>query len=308
VPDSGRAGIGHGVVGGIASESRGPQIRSMWPALLRAVAFVAALYVVLAAVLWLSQSRMIFFAPRGAVPEPRAFGLTGQRVAVETADGLTIYGWYLPAEQGPGQMAPALIWFCGNAENVALLAPFLGSLHPPGHALLILDYRGYGQNPGHPSEAGLYWDADAAWAWLEGRPEIDLGRVAVYGRSLGSVPALYLATTKPVTAVILDSPFTSARAMARVHYRFFPSFLVRYTMDNLARSERLTAPLFIIHGTHDQVAPIRMGRAVARAGGARVLHEVQGAGHNDVYDKIQPPYAQLIRQFLDAARQPPGTP
>jgi len=286
----------------------------MWPVLLRTMAFAAAIYVVLAAVLWLSQARMIFFAPRGAVPDPRAFGLAGERVAVETADGLTLYGWYLPAERERGSVAPALIWFYGNAENVALLAPLLGSLRPPGYAMLVLDYRGYGQNPGKPSEAGLYQDADAAWAWLEQRPDVDLGRVAVYGRSLGSVPALYLATTKPVAAVILDSPFTTARAMARVHYRLFPSFLVRFAMDNLSRSKRITAPLFIIHGTHDRIAPIRMGRALARGGRALVLHEVQGAGHNDVYQMIRPPYAQVIRQFLVTVRDggavgpPRGTP
>ncbi|MDH3459344.1 MAG: alpha/beta hydrolase, partial [Gemmatimonadota bacterium] len=279
-----------------------------------AVAFAAAVYVILAAVLWLSQARMIFFAPRGAVPDPRAFGLAGERVAVETADGLTLHGWYLPAERAADAVAPALIWFYGNAENVALLAPLLGSLRPPGYALLALDYRGYGQNLGHPSEAGLYQDAAAAWVWLEQRPEIDRRRVAVYGRSLGSVPALYLATTTPVAAVILDSPFTSARAMARVHYRLFPAFLVRYAMDNLARAERISAPLFIIHGTHDRIAPIRMGRALARVGRARVLHEVQGAGHNDVYQMIRPPYAQVIRQFLatvwdaGAVGPPRGTP
>jgi fermentation-respiration switch protein FrsA (DUF1100 family) len=276
----------------------------MWPALLRAVAFVAALYVVLAAVLWLSQSRMIFFAPRGAVPDPRAFGQAGERVAVETADGLTLHGWYLPAERGAGSAAPILIWFYGNAENVALLAPLLGSLRPPGYALLVLDYRGYGQNPGTPSEAGLYRDADAAWTWLAERPEIDLTRIAVFGRSLGSVPALYLATTKPVAGVILDSPFTSARAMARVHYWFFPSFLVRYAMDNLARAERLSAPLFIIHGASDEVAPIEMGRTLARVGRARVLHEVQGAGHNEVYEMIQPSYPKLIREFLGSIEGP----
>ncbi len=279
----------------------------MGPAILRVAAGLAVLYVVLAAALWLFQARMIFLAPRGTVPDPRDYGQTGERVAVPTADGLTLHGWYLPAEVGGGP-APAVIWFYGNAENVALLAPLLGSLRPPGRALLALDYRGYGKNPGRPGEAALYQDADAAWAWLVQRPEIDARRIAVFGRSLGSVPALYLADTKPVAAVILDSPFTSARAMARVHYRLFPSFLVRYTMDNLMRAERLTAPLFIIHGARDQIAPIAMGRTLARAGRARVLHEVEGAGHNEVYEMIRPGYALVIQQFLDSvARATPPT-
>ena len=278
----------------------------MWATLLRAAAYLAILYLAVAVFLWLSQSRLIFFAPRGTVPDPHAFGFEGTRVAVETGDGVTLPGWYLsPAEdtgRANGTPAPALIWFYGNAENVAFLAPLIGTLRPEGYAMLVLDYRGYGQNGGRPNEDGLYRDADAAWDYLIGRPEIDPHRIAVFGRSLGSVPALYLADTRPVAAVILESPFTTARAMARVHYRLFPGFLVRYNMDNLTRASRLTAPLLIMHGTEDRIAPTRMGRALAKAGRARMFYEVPGAGHNDVYETAGAGYRDTIQQFLDAVR------
>ncbi|NNG17762.1 MAG: prolyl oligopeptidase family serine peptidase [Gemmatimonadales bacterium] len=283
----------------------------MWATLLRAVAYLAILYLAIALFLWVSQSRLIFFAPKGAVPDPGAFGFTGSRVAVETADGVTLHGWYLSPEGPTGSAreapAPALIWFYGNAENLAFLAPLIGTLRPPGHAMLVLDYRGYGQNGGRPNEDGLYRDADAAWEYLAGRPEIDPHRIAVFGRSLGSVPALYLADTRPVAAVILDSPFTTARAMARVHYRLFPSFLVRYDMDNLARARRLAAPLLIIHGTVDRIAPFTMGRALAEAGRAQAFYEVRGAGHNDVYETAGPGYRDTIHEFLEAVRDVPDS-
>jgi fermentation-respiration switch protein FrsA (DUF1100 family) len=278
----------------------------MWATLLRAVAYLAILYLAVAVFLWFSQSRLIFFAPRGAVPDPRVFGFAGSRVEVETRDGVTLHGWYLSPEGDPGSAgethAPALIWFYGNAENVAFLAPLIGTLRPQGYAMLVLDYRGYGQNGGRPNEDGLYRDADAAWDYLISRPDIDPQRITVFGRSLGSVPALHLADTRPVAAVILDSPFTTARAMAQVHYRFFPSFLVRYDMDNLARASRLTAPLLIIHGAEDRIAPTRMGRALAEAGRAQVFYEVRGAGHNDVYEAAGAGYRDTIQRFLEAAR------
>jgi fermentation-respiration switch protein FrsA (DUF1100 family) len=282
----------------------------MWAILLRAVGYLAILYLVIALFLWVSQSRLIFFAPRGTVPDPGTFGFAGARVAVETVDGVTLHGWYLspePAASGHEEPAPSLIWFYGNAENVAFLAPIIGTLRPPGYAMLVLDYRGYGQNAGRPSEDGLYRDADAAWQYLLGRPEIDPRRIAVFGRSLGSVPALYLADTKSVAAVILDSPFTTARAMARVHYRLFPRFLVRYTMDNLARARRLTAPLLILHGANDRIAPTRMGRALADAGRARVFYEVVGAGHNEVYEVAGARYRDTIHEFLETIRDTPSS-
>ena len=282
----------------------------MWAILLRAVAYLAILYLAIALFLWASQSRLIFFAPRGTVPDPGSFGFPGARVAVETVDGVTLHGWYLSPEPAAAreEPAPALLWFYGNAENVAVLAPLLGTLRPPGYAMLVLDYRGYGENGGRPNETGLYRDADAAWDYLLGRRDIDPHRIAVFGRSLGSVPALYLADTRPVAAVILDSPFTTARAMARVHYRFFPGFLVRYDMDNLARASRLAVPLLIIHGTVDRIAPFAMGRALAVAGRARVFYEVPGAGHNDVYERAGPGYHDTIREFLETVRGDPSTP
>lgn len=276
----------------------------MWATLLRAIAYLAILYLAVAAFLWFSQNRLIFFAPKGVVPDPHAYGFPGSKVQVETADGITLHGWYLSPEGDPGlargALVPTLIWFYGNAENVAFLAPVIGTLRPPGYAMLILDYRGYGQNGGRSNEAGLYQDADAAWDYLLSRPEVDPHRIAVFGRSLGSVPALYLADTRPVAAVILDSPFTTARAMARVHYRLFPSFLVRSAMDNLARASRLTAPLLVIHGAEDRIAPTRMGRALAEAGRAQVFYEIPGAGHNDVYEMAGARYRETIHEFLGA--------
>jgi fermentation-respiration switch protein FrsA (DUF1100 family) len=165
--------------------------------------------------------------------------------------------------------------------------------------MLILDYRGYGENPSALTEPDLYRDAETAWEYLAHRPEVDSTRIAVYGRSLGSVPALYLATTKPVRAVVLDSPLTNVRQMATLHYALIPTFLLHLSLDNLERAKRLAAPLLIFHGTRDRIAPITMGEKVAQAGHGELVR-IDGAGHNDTYDVGGSDYRERMWSFLAA--------
>ncbi len=266
------------------------------------LAVIAVLgYLVVAGMAWRYQDRMVFPAPRGPLPHPTSLGISdGERVTVRTSDGVALQGWYLPPNPAPAQgtTAPGLIWFYGNMETVEGIAPALRDFRPSGIAVLALDYRGYGSSGGEPTERGVYLDAEAAWEYLVGRPAIDSTRIAVYGRSVGSAVALYLATEQPVRAVILDSPFTSGQDMADVHYRFLPRSLLRLSLDNIGRAERLTVPLLVFHGAEDRIAPIEMGRAVARAGRAEAFIEIPGAGHNDTYGIGGTMYVSHFHEFL----------
>ena len=251
--------------------------------------------------MWAFQNKMAFPAPRSHLPAPSTAGITeGERVAVITSDSVELHGWYLQPNPMPeaGRKAPGLIWFYGNMETVSALAPILRAFRPPGTGMLILDYRGYGESEGSPTETGLYLDAEAAWSYLTDRSEIDRTRIAVYGRSLGGAVALYLATKRPVKAVILESPFTSARAMAAKHYGFLPRFLVRLSLNSIERAQSLAVPLIVFHGADDGIAPIEMGRAVAEAGNALQFVQIEGAGHNDTYDVGMPEYVETVHQFL----------
>lgn len=271
----------------------------MWPAALRVAIALAALYVVVVAFAYVFQHRLALPGRRRPAIDPAQAGLgAAERVAVPTSDGLTLFGWLLHADPPPAGPAPALIWFYGNFETIYDLAPVLQWLRPPGVAVLIADYRGYGGSPGRPSERGLYLDAEAAWDFLRSRPEIDARRIAVYGRSIGSAAALYLATERPVCAVVLDSPFTSARAMARRHYPFIPTAIVRLGLNNLDRARRLTAPLLVFHGSRDRVAPAPMGAEVAQAGRAESFIVIEGADHNDLYGQAGETYRMALHAFL----------
>src|SRR5213592_2090684 len=247
-------------------------------------------YAVLVLLAWAFQERIAFPAPRGAVPDPRQVGVAnGERIELMMRDGTKLAGWYLtprgPAGDRPGPPWPALLWFYGNGENIASIGAIVRDFQPPGAALLVVDYPGYGGSGGRATEAALYDAADAAFAALARRPEVDPHRIHVYGRSLGSAVAVHTAARHPVAGLILESPFTSARDMARLHYRIFPRLLLHLRLDNETEIRRVRCPVLVFHGTADRLAPIEMGRRVAAAApGPAELVAIAGAGHNDTYD------------------------
>ena len=250
---------------------------------------------------WKYQDRMAFPGAAGALPYPSTLGIDdGRIVEVVTSDSVRLRGWYLPPNPPPraGSTAPGLLWFYGNMESIEGIAPVLREFRPVGIGMLALDYRGYGSSTGVPTEAGVYRDAEAAWEFLVSQSEIDSTRIAVYGRSIGSAVALYLATERPVRAVALDSPFTSGRDMASEHYSFLPQALVRLSLDNVGRAQRLSVPLLVFHGTEDWIAPVEMARSVAQAGRAEELVEIEGAGHNDTYVVGSRRYVDRFHDFL----------
>jgi fermentation-respiration switch protein FrsA (DUF1100 family) len=266
---------------------------------LAALVIVYALVVLLA---WRFQDRIAFPGPSGPLPRPAAAGIPdGELISVTTEDGVELRGWYLPPNPAPpeGTRAPGLIWFYGNMETVGEIAPWLREFRPPGIGMVVLDYRGYGESSGAPSEAGVYLDAEAAWSFLTQRPEIDSTRIAVYGRSVGSAVALYLATERPVRAIVLESAFTSGREMADKHYSMLPSWLLQLRLDNRERAERITAPLLVFHGTEDWIAPFEMGHAIAQAGRAELFVPLEGAGHNETFTVGGAMYRDTFHSFLE---------
>lgn len=256
-------------------------------------------YVVIVVILWGAQERLALPGPNRPLPDPKARGLAhGERVTVKAHDGLELSGWYLAPASDSGPAAPALIWFYGNMETVGVLADVFRFMQPPGMALLALDYRGYGENAGRASEADLERDGEAAFEYLRSRSDVDPARIAVYGRSIGSTVAMHVASRHPVSAVILDSPMTSARDVVREHYWFFPRFLVRLELDNIGRASQIDAPLLVFHGIHDRIIPISMGRAVAgRARDGRFV-ELAGAGHNTTYAVDPEAYREAVWSHL----------
>src|SRR5438552_10436653 len=260
-------------------------------------------YALLVFLAWVFQERIAFPAPRASVPDPRQVGAAnGERIELALRDGTKLAGWYLRPRSPTGSRPPwpALLWFYGNGENIASIGPIVRDFQPPGAALLVVDYPGYGGSGGRATEASMYEAADAAYAAVARRPEVDRARIYVYGRSLGSAVASHVAARHDVAGLVLESPFTNALDIAREHYALFPRFIVRLRLDNLANLRQVRCPVLVFHGTADRLAPLAMGRrgVAAGGGGPAELVLIQGAGHNDTYDLGGEAYRRKLWQFV----------
>jgi len=269
---------------------------------LRIIVGLGLAYTVLLLLAWRFQDRLAFPAPRASLPDPKRVGVeNGERVELVSGDGTKLVGWYLAPGgtlRSPAPF-PALLWFYGNGETVAAIWPVVREFQPPGTAVLVLDYPGYGGSGGRATEAALYAAADAAYTALAARPGVDPQRIYVYGRSLGSAVATYTAAHRPVAGLIVESPFTNAAAMAKHHYGLLPRFLLRLSLDNVANVRRVHCPILLFHGDADRLVPTAMGMAVAAAAAGPVeVVLIHGAGHNDTYDIGGRAYRDKMWQFI----------
>jgi pimeloyl-ACP methyl ester carboxylesterase len=304
---------------------------------LRIIVGLGLAYVLLLVLAWLLQERLAFPAPRAGLPDPKLVGVAnGERVELVSTDGTKLVGWYLAPQVeevggGRGRLgegvphrinlpqppptsptsptSPGLLWFYGNGETIALIWPVVREFQPPGTAVLVIDYPGYGGSGGRATEAALYAAGDAAYAALAARPDVDPQRIYVYGRSLGSAVATHTAARRPVAGLILESPFTNAAAMAKHHYWLVPRFLLRLSLDNLANVKRVHCPTLLFHGDADRLVPTAMGMAVAAAvvGPVEVVL-IHGAGHNDTYDTGGRAYRDKVWGFIGRTGRPSARP
>ncbi len=244
--------------------------------------WVAIGFGALVVLIWLAQRSLIYFPARDT-PTPADYGLPeAEVVRVTTDDGLELVAWYVP---GPdvGASGWTVVVFNGNAGHRGHRAGLAMRLAGQGHAALLVDYRGYGGNPGSPTEDGLLRDARAVWAMLASRPDVDLSRVAYFGESLGAAVAVQLAVEHPPAALILRSPFSSLANIGRTHYPWLPvRWLLRDQFSSIDHIARMDVPLLVIAGDADRIIPLSDTRRLFDAARSpKRLVVIEGADHND---------------------------
>jgi fermentation-respiration switch protein FrsA (DUF1100 family) len=260
---------------------------------------IILLFVVLI-VIWAGQRRLMYF-PFGGVPSPRDVGLaTAEPVTFTTSDGIAIGGWFVPAQHAPAWFTAVV--FNGNAGNRAYRAPLAAALNAHNVAVLLFDYRGFGDNPGTPTEAGLALDAAAAREYLRRRTDVDQTRVIYFGESLGTGVSTALAVDQPPAALILRSPFTSMANVGQIHYPFLP---VRWLLrDRYAAADaivRVSSPVLVIAGERDSIIPLDQSRRLFDAvRSKKELVVISGADHNDMALLSGPEMVAAIVRFLGA--------
>jgi pimeloyl-ACP methyl ester carboxylesterase len=282
-----------------ASEFNGPLVLAAVAAAILAGAWVCAV-----AAVWHRQERLIFHPDDrqlGALP-PALVAARFRPARVRTADGLELSFW--AAEPLPGW--PTLVVFHGRAGNAADRAMLLVPFAEVGYGVVLAEYRGYGGNPGAPSEVGFLLDAHAhldwvAAAWGETAP-------VVCGVSIGSGVAVAVAAERPVRALVLDAPYTSVADLAAAMYRWLPARrLLRHRFDSLSRLPTVRAPLLVLHGEADDMIPPEHGRRVAAAaGGPAEFVLLPGAGHPALMDDKAGRGTEAVQRFLAGLAAPAG--
>ena len=254
----------------------------------------AAVYLAFAALMYLAQRALMYF-PETARTAPAAAGFPqAEEITLPTADGETIIAWHLR----PRGDNPVVLYFHGNGGSLRLRVGRFRKLAAAGMGLVALSYRGYGGSSGKPTEAGLIVDAHAIYDFAAER----YSRIALWGESLGTGVAVALAAEKPVSHIILESPYTSTLDVAAANYWFLP---VRLLMQDQFRSTdiigQVKAPLLMLHGERDGVVPIALGeRLFAAAPEPKKFVRLENVDHVSVLERggIGP-----VRAFLDEVEE-----
>lgn len=260
---------------------------------------VIAVYGLMAAYLYLNQ-RNILYVPAREMVEPHHYGLSDTtEVKLKGKDGIAVTAWFTPPTEDNNTV---MIYFHGNAGNLADRTEKLKSFINTGMGVLALSYRGYGSSDGSPSEQGIYNDARATLAYAQ-ELGFDLKNTLIYGESLGTGVAIQMATEYNVMAIVLEAPYTSIAARGKERYPFMPiDLLLKDKFDSLSKIKSVHVPVLIFHGYLDEVMPIHHGRRMLEAANdPKEARLFENKGHSD-FD-----HDELARLTYEFAQRVKGT-
>jgi fermentation-respiration switch protein FrsA (DUF1100 family) len=273
------------------SESRTP---SWKPAALRCVAYPLGAYVGLIAMLMLIENRLLYHptSPEQRWIEPPVADI--QDIELTSTDGTRLHAWWLPQSDSD----IALLYCHGNAGNLSYRGGSIAKLRERlGVSVLIIDYPGYGKSEGVPSESGCYAAADAAYDWLTQEKQFAPKRLLLFGASMGGGVITHVASRREHHALILVKTFTSAPDIAADIYWWLPvpkRAIMTNHFDSIARIDQCKRPLFLAHGTADEVIPYSHGERLFKAANEpKRFLSMPGADHN----------SQLPEMFFDSLKE-----
>ncbi len=260
---------------------------------------VIVLFLVLYGIFLVSCERQIIYHPY-KYPEGNwnssSSAVFKEDVHFTAEDGTRLHGWYIPSAKAKA----TLLWFHGNAGNITHRLVNIEMLKPLNLNIFIFDYRGYGKSEGVPDEKGIYSDSQAAYDWLVKDKNILPGEIILFGRSLGGICAIEMASTNPAAGIILESVFPSARRLAEKIFPILPlGWAIKSRFDAISKVRSLELPKLFIHGTQDEIVPYKLGRELfSAAADPKIFYDIQGAGHNDTFLIGGADYFNALGRFI----------
>ena len=248
--------------------------------MLKLILLIAGAYLLLVVFVYLKQGSMLYLPDlpgRELDATPEAIGLDFEDVTLRASDGVNSHGWFVP-----GDTSRVVLYFHGNDGNISHRLYSIKEWHDLGFSVFIIDYRGYGQSDGKPTEQGLYRDGRAAWRYLTDDRGIAPDDIIIFGRSLGGSVASWIAAREKPAALIVESSFTSVPDVGQSAYPWLPvRWLSRFkhpTRDHVAMTTR---PVLVVHSRDDELIPFQHGEAIFEAANEpKSFLEIRG-GHND---------------------------
>lgn len=253
-------------------------------------------YVGFGAVLLVFQSRFLYRPSRELESTPEQLGLAHEDVWFRAADGVKLFGWFVPA----AKPRAVVLFFHGNGGNISHRLWAVQMLHKLNLSTFIFDYRGYGQSEGKPGEEGIRLDAEAARRWLVNERGVPPGEIVLFGRSLGGAVAARLAADHTPAALMVESTFTSFPDLAADQCPWYPARLMaRFDYNTLDCIARLTCPVLVAHSRGDDLIPFHHGRRLFEAAAEpKEFLRLEG-GHNDTFEP-EGRYEEVLSRFIAA--------
>lgn len=229
--------------------------------------------------LYLKQDRILFPASKTAMDQKYSFPFPFEEVWIDS-DGAKLHGLYFKAQDSKG----LIVFFHGNTEKAEQFGATADEFTQQSFDYFIPDYRGYGKSTGKiTNEKQFLSDIDRIYDWAKQRyPE---NKIAIGGRSLGAVPAAYLASKNHPRLTVMIAPFFNVAAMKGIRYPLLPDFLLKYEFPNNRWIAESKSPIYLIHGTEDKTIPYSHSERLATF--AKAEHRyftVPGAGHSNLQD------------------------
>jgi uncharacterized protein len=246
--------------------------------LLNIIIMICLAYAGLALFLYYMQPRFLYEPIRQIPYTPAELGLDFENVYFKTGDRLRLHGWFVPA---PNALFTVL--YChGNGGNMMYFLETVNFLNKLGLNCFVFDYRGYGYSRGTPDEDGTYLDARAAYKWLTKKKGVAPQQIIIFGWSLGGSIAAYLATKFKSAGLVIDSSFTSYRAIGSKFYPYMPvKWFARFNYPTINYVRKVNCPLLVIHSRNDEVIPFEFGLEIYDAANEpKQFVEIFGR-HND---------------------------
>ena len=249
---------------------------------------------VINAYLYIKQPNMVFYPSNDVDVSPSDWGLSFENVSLKTINNQNISGWFLPHSQAK----KTVLFFHGNGGNISHRGDSLYIFHKLKLNILIIDYIGYGDSEGSPSELGLYQSADAAWQYLVSYKKIKPENIIIFGRSLGGAVAVDLALRVKAGGLILESTFSSVRDVVDIAFPIFSPFIyLRYSFDSFSKIKNISIPTLVIHSPDDGVIPFELGVKLFKGLNTEKDFLQISGGHNDGFMQSVSTYMPSIRSF-----------